>query len=59
MEYSDIKYREILIEIANDWTNNYLTVDVFAEHNGLTASHAKQLIDLARAVRQENAHVDY
>ena len=42
--------REYLIDIRDDYRNNYLTVEKFAEHNGLTDKEACQLLDLARAV---------
>ena len=40
--------REKLSEIYLDWVNNYLTIEKFAEHNGLYPNEAKTLIDLAR-----------
>lgn len=42
--------RDILTHLYCDWRNNYLTVDKFAEHNGLTSKQAVILIDLAREV---------
>ena len=42
--------RNNLIDIYLDWRNNYLTYDVFAEHNGLTVEQGTALIELARAV---------
>lgn len=35
-----------------DWRNNYLTVEVFAEHHGLTTGEACTLLDLARDVNR-------
>ncbi len=43
-------YRDVLRSIYCDWRNDYLTVDKFAEHNGLTSEQAVNLIDLAREV---------
>lgn len=40
--------RETLIKAYLDFWNNYLTVAVYAEHNGLTESQAQRLIDLGR-----------
>lgn len=40
--------REKLAAVYLDWTNNYLTVSVFAEHHGLYVSEAEALIALAR-----------
>lgn len=39
-----------LINIWQDFYNNYLTVDKYAEHNHITTEQARILIDLARAV---------
>jgi len=35
-----------------DWVNNYLTVDVFAEHRGISTSEARALIELGRSVHE-------
>lgn len=40
--------REKLSDIYLYWVNNYLTIEKFAEHNGLYPNEAKTLIDLAR-----------
>ena len=42
--------RETLIAVYLDYWNNYLTVEKYAEHNGLTEEQAYKLIDLARDV---------
>lgn len=42
--------RTILSNIYLDWRNNYLTIEVFAEHNELTVEDASDLITLAREV---------
>ena len=44
--------REYLIKIYLDWRNNYLTIERFAECNGLHVSEAESLINLAREVYQ-------
>lgn len=49
------RYREQLLAIYLDWRNNYLTIERFAECNGLTVKEAGTLIDLARDV---NRHED-
>ena len=41
--------REQLIEVYYDWYNNYLTLEKFAEHNGLTENEAFALIRLAES----------
>ena len=42
--------RETLIAVYLDFRNNYLTVEKYAEHNGLREEQAYKLIDLARDV---------
>lgn len=42
--------RDYLCKIYLDWRNNYLTIDRFAEHNGLTVNEAQSLINLSREV---------
>lgn len=42
--------RESLIEIYLDWFNNYLSVETYADHNGLEVDQASALITLARSV---------
>lgn len=46
--------REQLFEDYTDWVNNYLSIEVFAEHRGLTQSEAKMLIDLAKSCFENN-----
>ena len=42
--------RDTLINMYLDWRNNYLTVERYAECNGLLVNEAQKLIDLGRAV---------
>ncbi len=42
--------RDYLINLYLDWRNNYLTVEKFAEHHGLTVGDALLLINLATHV---------
>ena len=42
--------RETLINLYLDFLNNYLTVERYAECNGLTVDHARELITLSRMV---------
>lgn len=42
--------RDILIVAYLDYRNNYLSIDKYAEHNGLTADQAFGLLCLAREV---------
>lgn len=44
--------REYLLDLYLDWRNNYLTVEVFSEHHGLTTGEACTLLDLARDVNR-------
>ena len=46
--------REQLFKDYTDWVNNYLTIEIFAEHRGLTKSEAKMLIDLAQSCFENN-----
>lgn len=40
--------KEQLVLMYLDWVNNYLTMEVFAEHNELTVWAAQSMIDLGR-----------
>ena len=44
--------RETLNELYLDYFNDYLTVEKFAEHNGLTISQANTLINIGREINQ-------
>ena len=39
---------QMLRHIYVEWLNNYLTVELFAEHHEMTVDDAKVLIDLGR-----------
>ena len=41
--------REQLTDIYYDWFNNYLTIEHYAERNGLTEKEAIMLIELAES----------
>jgi hypothetical protein len=49
--------RDYLTEIYLDWVNNYLTIEKFAEHNGLTDEQAITLLHLAK-ITFESKHPD-
>jgi hypothetical protein len=42
--------RDYLAEVWLDWHNNYLSAEVFAEHNGITPEQARKLLAVARSV---------
>ena len=42
--------RKILIDVYLDYKNNYLTIERYAECNGLWPNEAFELIQLARSV---------
>lgn len=42
--------REMLINIYLDWVNNYLTIERYAECNGLTEESGYELIMLANRI---------
>ena len=50
VQHTEAIMREQLIEVYLDWRNNYLSVELFAEHHGLTDKQATVLIELAREV---------
>ena len=50
--------REKLFNLYLDWVNNYLTIEKFAEHNGLYVDEALMLVELAQKCF-ENNHPDY
>jgi hypothetical protein len=42
--------RDTLINAYLDYLNNYLTIDLYSEHNGLTLEQGKILINLGHDV---------
>jgi hypothetical protein len=46
--------REQLSADYLDWINNYLSVELFAEHRGLTVAEAKMLITLGTLCFENN-----
>ena len=49
--------RNLLIDIADDYQNNYLSPDTFADHNHLHLDQAIELLGLARMIRaSRNPH---
>lgn len=46
--------REQLSADYLDWLNNYLSVELFAEHRGLTVAEAKMLITLGTLCFENN-----
>jgi hypothetical protein len=49
--------RTYLENLYLDWRNNYLSIDVFAEHNGITKEQAEALLKIAKDV-SGTAHPD-
>lgn len=49
--------RNKLNEIYLDYFNNYLTIDKFAEHNGITVDMARKLISIGKYIHEGN-HID-
>ena len=45
---------QLLRHIYVEWMNNYLTVELFAEHNELTVVDAQVLLDLGRSAMKRN-----
>jgi hypothetical protein len=46
--------REKLLNEYLDYRYNYLSVEVFAEHRGLTVTEGQMLIDLAKSCFENN-----
>jgi hypothetical protein len=46
--------RTTLINIYLDFRNNYLTIEKYAEHNGLHTNEAIELLKLAKIVFNSN-----
>lgn len=46
--------REQLSAEYLEWVNNYLTIEIFAEHRGLTVAEAKMLIALVTLCFENN-----
>jgi hypothetical protein len=46
--------REQLFKDYTDWVNNYLTIEKFAEHRGLTVAEAQMLITLSQSCFENN-----
>lgn len=44
---------EYLRELFLDYFNNYLTVDKFAEHNGIQPSEARRLLEMGKHLHEE------
>lgn len=45
-----VSARTYLIDLYLDYINNYLTIEKFAEHNGLHNKEAKNLLNLAAII---------
>lgn len=50
MNHTTIPARDVLTTIYLDWVNNYVTLERFAECNGLTLLQAMALTSLARDI---------
>lgn len=48
--------KEKLIKIYLEWRNDFLTIDYFAEHYGITKTEAKQLIKMGKKYHNENCN---
>ena len=46
--------KEYLIEFYLEYFNNYLTIDRYAEHVGMSVVITRQLIDIGRALNNNN-----
>lgn len=44
-----------LADLYLDYFNNYLTVEKFAEHNGMEVADAKALLEIGRRYQEQRA----
>lgn len=44
--------RETFVKWYLDYVNNYLTVEKFAEHNGVSVDQANQIIKLGKEIHE-------
>jgi hypothetical protein len=51
--------RETLNELYLDYFNNYLTVECFADHNGLEVRHAEKLINIGREINNQGVNFQH
>lgn len=40
-----------------DYINNYLTIEVYAEHNGLSVEEAKQIIAIGKGLHETGGYL--
>jgi hypothetical protein len=53
------KTTQLLVETYLDRVNNYLTLEKFAEHNGLDLDFAKKLLELGKMAHEQPELYDY
>ena len=46
----DTSIRTLALSIYKEWFNNYLSIEAFAEKNGLEEEHAKELLGVCRKI---------
>lgn len=49
------KNAQIIIKLYLDWLNNFITVEAFAAHYGLSVAEAARLIEVGRYIRSFDA----
>ncbi len=54
----DKQLRDVLIDAYLDYTNNYLSIALYAEHNGLLLAEALKVIDLGKQCHS-HLHPDF
>jgi hypothetical protein len=52
--FSGASCNQLLRHVYVEWLNNYLTVEVFAEHHEMTVEDAQTLIELGRNAMKAN-----
>lgn len=55
MEQTTTPAYKYLADLYLDWLNNYLTLSLFADHNGISKEEATILIDMGRNFHEQIA----
>lgn len=56
--FSGASCNQLLRHMYVEWMNNYLSVELFAEHHGMTTEDAQALIDLGRKAMRHYAEME-
>ena len=56
--FSGASCNQLLRHMYVEWLNNYLSVELFAEHHGMTTEDAQALIDLGSKAMRHYAEME-